>query len=112
VLADGSVDLVDVCLPTRLHADLAVRAMYAGKDVLIELPLATTLEDGHRIVEAQQATGQRAFVDMFSRFNPANQCLRQAVADQRYGSLRVLEIEGRRRIGGMPLHGRGIRPQS
>jgi predicted dehydrogenase len=32
---------------------------------------------------------------MFSRFSPANQHLRQAVADQRYGSLRVLEIEGR-----------------
>jgi len=37
----------------------------------------------------------RAFVDMFSRFSPANQHLRQAVADQRHGPLRVLEIEGR-----------------
>ncbi|SHN89006.1 Oxidoreductase family, NAD-binding Rossmann fold, partial [Geodermatophilus obscurus] len=43
VLADASVDLVDVCLPTRLHADVAVRAMQAGRDVLIELPLAATL---------------------------------------------------------------------
>ena len=44
---------------------------------------------------AQQATGRRAFVDMFSRFSPANQHLREAVADQRYGPLKVLEIEGR-----------------
>jgi predicted dehydrogenase len=36
-----------------------------------------------------------AFVDMFSRFSPANQHLRQAAADQRYGPLQVLEIEGR-----------------
>jgi predicted dehydrogenase len=95
VISDPSVDLVDICLPTRLHAEIAVRAMQAGQDVLIELPLATTLEGARRIVAAQQATGRRAFVDMFSRFSPANQYLRQAVADRRFGPLQVLEIEGR-----------------
>src|SRR5215472_15126825 len=95
LIADPSVDLVDICLPTALHAGVAVRAMQAGQDVLIELPLAATLDDAHRIIAAQRATGRRAFVDMFSRFSPANQQLRQAVADQRYGPLRVLEIEGR-----------------
>jgi predicted dehydrogenase len=95
LITDPAVDLVDICLPTRLHAEIAVRAMQAGKDVLIELPLATTIDDAHRIVAAQQATGRRAFVDMFSRFSPANQQLRQAAAEQRYGQLKVLEIEGR-----------------
>ena len=95
LLTDPSVDLVDICLPTALHADVAVRALQAGHDVLIELPLATTLADAHRIIAAQQATGRQAFVDMFSRFSPASQHLRQAVADQRHGPLRVLEIEGR-----------------
>jgi UDP-N-acetylglucosamine 3-dehydrogenase len=95
VITDPSVDLVDICLPTRLHADVAVRAMRAGQDVLIELPLATTVEDARRVVAAQRATGRQAFVDMFSRFSPASQYLRQAVAGQRYGPLTVLEIEGR-----------------
>jgi UDP-N-acetylglucosamine 3-dehydrogenase len=95
LITDASVDLVDICLPTRLHAEVAVAAMQAGRDVLIELPLAATMEDARRVVAAQQATGRRAFVDMFSRFSPASQQLRQAVADQRYGPLRVLEIEGR-----------------
>lgn len=95
VIGDGTVDLVDICLPTRLHADVAVQALNAGKHVLIELPLADTLDDAQRIVAAQRATGRRAFVDMFSRFSPANQQLREAVAEQRYGPLRVLEIEGR-----------------
>ncbi|NUR07894.1 MAG: Gfo/Idh/MocA family oxidoreductase [Nocardioidaceae bacterium] len=35
---DGSVDLVDICLPTRLHADVAIRALHANKDVVVELP--------------------------------------------------------------------------
>ncbi len=38
VIADGSVDLLDICLPARLHAEVAIRAMQAGKHVLIELP--------------------------------------------------------------------------
>lgn len=92
---DGSVDLVDICLPTPLHEDVAVRALHAGKDVLIELPLAATLDDAQRIVAAHRATGRRAFVDMFSRFSPANHQLHDAAADQRYGRLKVLEIEGR-----------------
>ncbi len=42
LITDVSVDLVDTCLPTRLHADIPVRAMQAGRDVLIEVPLGTT----------------------------------------------------------------------
>ena len=95
VITDSAVDLVDICLPTRLHAEVAAGAMQAGKDVLIELPLATTMEDAYRIVAVQQATGRQAFVDMFSRFSPASQQLRQAVAAQRYGPLMAVEIEGR-----------------
>jgi predicted dehydrogenase len=85
LITDASVDLVDICLPTRLHAEVAVAAMQAGNDVLIELPLAATMEDAHRVVAAQKATGRRAFVDMFSRFNLAHQHVRQAVAEQRTG---------------------------
>jgi predicted dehydrogenase len=38
LITDDSVDLIDICLPTRLHADVAARAMQAARDVLIELP--------------------------------------------------------------------------
>jgi len=55
--------------------------MQAGHDVFIELPLATTLADARRIIAAQRATGRRAFVDMFSRFSPANQRAAQAMEE-------------------------------
>jgi predicted dehydrogenase len=95
LISDVSVDLVDICLPTRMHADIAVQAMRAGRDVLIELPLASTLDDAHRIVATQQDTGRRAFVDMFSLFSSANQQLREAAAEHRYGLLKTFEIENR-----------------
>ncbi|HSR85315.1 MAG TPA: Gfo/Idh/MocA family oxidoreductase, partial [Streptosporangiaceae bacterium] len=95
LLADGSVDLVDICLPTWMHAEVAIRALQAGRHVLLELPLAATLDGARRIAAVHKASGQMAFVEMFSRFSPASQYLRQAVADRRYGPLQVLEIEGR-----------------
>src|SRR5262249_56154934 len=76
-------------------AGVGGRGRGGGREVVMGLPRATRLEDAHRVVAAQQATGRRAFVDMFSRFSPANQHLRQAVAEQRHGPLQVLEIEGR-----------------
>jgi predicted dehydrogenase len=48
------VDLVAVCTPPAAHAEVAVAALEAGRDVLVEKPLATTLEDADRIVAAAQ----------------------------------------------------------
>jgi UDP-N-acetylglucosamine 3-dehydrogenase len=74
--------------------------MRAGRDVLVELPLADTLDDARRILTTQHDTGRRAFVDMFSRFTPANQRLRETVTEHRYGPLLTLEIEGRTALSG------------
>jgi predicted dehydrogenase len=49
------VDLVAVCTPPHTHADVAVAALAAGAGVLVEKPLATTLADADRIVEAAAA---------------------------------------------------------
>jgi predicted dehydrogenase len=43
----------------------------------------------------ERASGRQAFVEMFSRLSPASQLLREAVADQRHGPVKVLEIDGR-----------------
>jgi UDP-N-acetylglucosamine 3-dehydrogenase len=94
-ITDPSVDLVDICLPTELHATTAVRAMEAGKDVLVELPLATTMDDARRIVEVQRTTGRRAFVDMFSRFDPAVELLLTAARERPHGALKTLQIATR-----------------
>jgi predicted dehydrogenase len=90
---DPAVDLVDVCLPTPLHAEHVMRALDAGKHVLCELPLATTMDDARRVVDAQAASDRQAFVDMFGRFDPATEFLHAAIAQGRYGTLKTLTIE-------------------
>jgi predicted dehydrogenase len=90
---DPAVDLVDVCLPTPLHAEHVTRALAAGKHVLCELPLATTMDDARRIVDAQAAGDRQVFVDMFGRFDPATEFLHTAIAQGSYGPLKTLAIE-------------------
>jgi predicted dehydrogenase len=90
---DPTIDLVDVCLPTLLHAEHAVRALEAGKHVLCELPLATTMDDARRIVDAQAAGDRQVFVDMFGRFDPATEVLHASIAEGRHGTLKTLSIE-------------------
>jgi predicted dehydrogenase len=90
---DPTVDLVDVCLPTGLHAEHVTRALQAGKHVLCELPLAATMDDARRIVDAQAASDRQAFVDMFGRFDPATEVLHTAIAQGSYGTLKTLTME-------------------
>jgi predicted dehydrogenase len=93
VYDDPAVDLVDVCLPTSLHAEHVLRALAAGKQVLCELPLAATMADARRIVAAQAASDRQVFVDMFGRFDPATEFLHTAIAQGRYGTLKTLTME-------------------
>jgi predicted dehydrogenase len=93
VYDDPAVDLVDVCLPTPLHAEHVIRALDAGKHVLCELPLATNMDDARRIVDAQAASDRQVFVDMFGRFDPATEVLHTAIAEGSYGPLKTLSME-------------------
>ncbi len=90
---DPAIDLVDVCLPTQLHAEHVLRALDAGKHVLCELPLAATMDDARHIVDAQAASDRQVFVDMFGRFDPATEFLHAAITEGRYGTLKTLAIE-------------------
>jgi predicted dehydrogenase len=90
---DPTIELVDVCLPTPLHAEHVIRALAAGKHVLCELPLATTMADARRIVDAAAASDRQVFVDMFGRFDLATEFLHTAIAQGRYGTLKTLAVE-------------------
>jgi predicted dehydrogenase len=62
LFAKCEVDLVDICTPPEVHAALAVEAMKAGVNVLIEKPMTVTVKDAEKIVECQKATGVKAGV--------------------------------------------------
>ncbi|MFM1801833.1 MAG: hypothetical protein RJA81_1185 [Planctomycetota bacterium] len=62
LLADPNVSLVDLCVPNADHARMAIAAMKAGKDVLVEKPIALNLEDANLMVQAAKETGRKLMV--------------------------------------------------
>lgn len=58
LLADRSIELVDIVTPNHLHADMAIAALEAGKHVMLEKPVATSIADGERVVAAVCTSGR------------------------------------------------------
>lgn len=62
VIARDDVDIVDILLPHDLHAEVACRALARGKHVVLEKPLAPTLPEALRIVEAARRSGRKVMI--------------------------------------------------
>lgn len=78
-LAREDVDAVILSTPTQMHADQAVACMEAGKHVLVEIPMADSLEDSRRVVAAQKKTGLVAMAGQVRRFNPSHQWIKNKI---------------------------------
>ncbi|MFL6446976.1 MAG: Gfo/Idh/MocA family protein [Bryobacteraceae bacterium] len=88
ILNDPEIDALDICLPTNLHADVTVAALVAGKDVLVEKPMALDLDSSLRMSEASRSASRILMVAHVLRFLPVYQVLLDAVASGSYGSVR------------------------
>lgn len=70
LLADPGVELVVVSLPNFLHADAAIQALAAGKHVVCEKPMATSLADADRMVAAAAQSDKTLTIFQQRRYNP------------------------------------------
>jgi myo-inositol 2-dehydrogenase/D-chiro-inositol 1-dehydrogenase len=86
LINDPHVDAVVIASPDDTHARLTLGCLQAGKPVLSEKPLATTVEDAVRVLEAEVALGQRLVsVGYMRRFDPQHIAVKTAVADGALG---------------------------
>ena len=92
ILNDPTIELVDVCVPTKVHAEYAIKALRAGKHVFVEMPLADTAENGRKILETAKECNRRVFVDLFLQYEYPYQLLNQIKEDKRYGECINFEI--------------------
>lgn len=95
ILCDPAVDVVTIALPHKLHAEIAIRAMKQGKDVICEIPVCSTLAQAEKLTEVSQRTGKRVLVDLFTRFHPFNRLLHKSITSGEYGKLLSLQVVGR-----------------
>lgn len=92
LLDDPSVDLVDLCVPNDEHAKLAVRALEAGKHVLVEKPIALTTADADAMLAASRASGRLLMVAHVLPFFPEFAFAAETVRSGRYGALRAAHL--------------------
>ena len=103
LLADPAVDLIDIVTPNNLHAAMAVAALDAGKHVLLEKPMATTLADAERVMAAAERSGRYLGVGLQLRVSRQWAGVRELIAE---GAI------GRARYGNLTLFRRPFRPGS
>ncbi len=80
----GRVEAASVAVPTVHHREVAERLLAAGADVLVEKPIASTLEEADAILEAARVAGRFVMVGHTERFNPAVIALARAVDRPRF----------------------------
>ena len=90
LLEKVDVDLVDICLPTYLHAENVVKAAQAGKHILCEKPMAMTLDEADAMIEATEKAGVSFMVGHCIRFWPEYQVLKDIVDKGTLGQLTSL----------------------
>ncbi|MCE0510506.1 Gfo/Idh/MocA family oxidoreductase [Microbacterium sp. KKR3/1] len=91
VLEATDIDVVHICTPNATHADLALRALHAGKHVVCEKPLATTAQDARILAETAQARGRVAAVPFIYRYHPMVREARARIARGDAGDLLTLD---------------------
>lgn len=89
-VADPQVQVVHVCTPNHLHRSMAQAALEAGKHVICEKPLATTLEDAQALASLAASTGLVATVPFVYRYHPVVREARARIAQGELGPLRLI----------------------
>ena len=99
MLEKEELDILDICLPTYLHADFAIKAMDKGINVITEKPISLKNEDVERVYAAAEKNNVKFMVAHVLRFWPEYELLKEIYDTKKYGRL----LSGTMiRLGGYP----------
>ncbi len=93
LLASAAVDVVDVVAPNHLHETIALEALAAGKHLLLEKPMATSVVGCDRILEAAARQRRLVLVGHELRFSPLYAEMRRLIAEDRIGCPRYVLVD-------------------
>ena len=79
LLADPSIDIVDICTPNRLHTPLVLASLEAGKHVICEKPLAPTPEEIQTMIAARDRSGKLLMTAQHFRFKGNSQAMKREI---------------------------------
>ncbi|MDR0567866.1 MAG: Gfo/Idh/MocA family oxidoreductase [Spirochaetaceae bacterium] len=92
IIADPSIDIVDICTPNNAHAEIAIAAAEAGKHIICEKPIARTLEEAKAMRDAAEKTGVVTMLAFNYRMTPAVQLAKKYLDEGALGE--ILDFRG------------------
>ncbi|MGQ7311135.1 Gfo/Idh/MocA family protein [Microbacterium arabinogalactanolyticum] len=92
LIREERVDRVIICSRDDLHAELIVRSLEAGADVIVEKPLTIDAPSAARIEEAVERTGRNVVLTFNYRYSPRNSALRQVLQDGEIGEITSIDF--------------------
>ena len=95
IIDDPDIDAVLVCSPTPTHADIAMAAMKAGKDVFCEKPVDLTIEKIQATAQVAKETGRKLQIGFNRRFDHNFKAIRDAVVAGKVGKQQIIKITSR-----------------
>lgn len=93
LIDNPAIDIVYVVLPNALHAEYVVRAAQAGKHVICEKPMATSVADARHMIAAMKKAGKQLSVGYRLHFEPHNQAMMHLGQAQAYGAIKHLAAD-------------------
>ena len=91
-LLDLEVDAVTIAAPTHLHHDIALTCIARGVHVLVEKPIASSVDEGREIIAAARRAGVTLMVGHVERFNPAVEAIKEAIRDEDILSIAITRV--------------------
>ena len=86
------VDAVTIAAPTHLHREIALACVDRGVHVLVEKPIASSVEEGRDIITAARRAGLTLMVGHVERFNPAVQAIKEAIRGEDILSIAITRV--------------------
>ena len=99
LLADPAIEVVHMLTPNVSHCEISVAALEAGKHVMCEKPMAATVEDAKRMMDAYQRSGKLFTIGYQNRYRPDSQALKRLCGDGELGEIYYAQAHALRRRG-------------
>ena len=87
MLNDSQIDAVSVCVANAFHAENSIKALDAGKHVLCEKPMATTIEECEAMLEAANRNNKHLLIGQNQRLTPTHQYAKELINSGKYGKV-------------------------
>ena len=92
-LLGQDLDVVSICTPSGMHADMSIKTLEAGNHVLCEKPMTLNLEDCDRVIEAEKKSDKKFFLVKQNRFNKPVKILKDMVFNRRLGRVSLINSD-------------------